>query len=43
MWSLEDGTAKQAKLVNCFIFQEVVFQIGFQTETYYVAKQSSIK
>lgn len=42
MWCLEDGTPEQAKLVSYFIFQEVVLQIGFQSETYYVDKQSSI-
>ena len=42
MRCLEDGTAEQAKLVDCFIFQEAVLQMGFQRETYCVDKESSI-
>ena len=41
-WYLEDGTAKQVKLVDCFMFQEVVLLMGFQSETYSVGRQSNI-
>lgn len=33
-WCLEDGTAKQAKLVDCSIFQEMVLPMGFQSKTH---------
>ena len=42
MQYLEDGTAEQAKLIDCFIFQPAVLQMGFQSETYCVDKESSI-
>lgn len=42
-WCLEDGTAEQAKLVDCFIFQETVLQMVFQSETYCVDKQSNVE
>ena len=38
MQYLENGTAKQAKLVDCFTFQEVVVQQGSQSETYCAIK-----
>lgn len=41
MRCLEDGTAEQAKLVDSFIFQEIVLLMGFQSETCCVGKQSS--
>lgn len=34
--------AGQLKLVDCFIFQETVLQVSFQSEIYCVDKQSSI-
>ena len=33
-WCLKEGTAEQVKLVDFFMFQEMVFQMGFQSETY---------
>lgn len=42
VWFLEDGTAEQVKLVDCFIFEDVVLQMGFQSEPYCIDKQSSI-
>lgn len=35
-WCLEDGTAEQVKLIDCFIFQDAVLQLGFQSKTYSV-------
>ena len=39
---LEDGTDEQIKLLEGFIFQEAGLQMGFQSETYCVNKQSCI-
>lgn len=41
MRCLENGTADQAKLVDCFIFQETVLLMRFPSETYCLDKQLS--
>ena len=33
MGCLKGGTSEQAKLVDCLMFQEMVLQKGFQSET----------
>lgn len=40
---VEVGTAEQATLGDCFIFQEVVFQTGFKRETRCADRQCSVR
>ena len=40
---LEDSTDEQVTLVDCFMFQQTVLQMGFQGETYCTGKHSSVQ